>query len=187
MGTTGSDHVALPGGRVQTVTYTVDGYGGYSAQVSYDGQAAFPEYKPAPYKPAPAYVPAPAPAAPAPAEPEQEAQPVAAPAVTYPVAAPAPAPYHPVVTAAPSTIRRYSYNVVKPVAPAAPREEKSFLPNTATINEIEEIVEVEKEIEKEIEEIEAAEFFKTEAPIEEEAEQITTEQPQPASYYYRFY
>merc|ERR1712036_101581 len=100
---------------------------------------------------------------------------VAAPAVTYPVAAPAPAPYHPVVTAAPSTIRRYSYNVVKPVAPAAPREEKSFLPNTATINEIEEIVEVEKEIE----EIEAAEFFTTEAPIEEEAEQITTEQPQP--------
>jgi len=201
--TTGSYHVALPDGRVQTVTYTVDGYGGYSAQVSYDGQAAFPEYKPAPYKPAPAYVPAPAPyhpapaapayvpapapAAPAPAEPEQEAQPVAAPAVTYPVAAPAPAPYHPVVTAAPSTIRRYSYNVVKPVAPAAPREEKSFLPNTATINEIEEIVEVEKEIEKEIEEIEAAEFFTTEAPIEEEAEQITTEQPQPASYYYRFY
>jgi len=57
----GSYSVNLPDGRVQTVTYTADpyGYGGYVANVAYTGEAVYPEYKPAPYHPAPAYKPAP--------------------------------------------------------------------------------------------------------------------------------
>merc|ERR1719443_2327690 len=61
----GNYRVALPDGRTQIVTYTADpyGYGGYIADVKYDGVAAFPEhpkpgYKPAPH-PVPAYKPAP--------------------------------------------------------------------------------------------------------------------------------
>ena len=63
----GNYRVALPDGRTQIVTYTADpyGYGGYVADVKYDGVAAYPEhpkagYKPAPH-PVPAYKPAPAP------------------------------------------------------------------------------------------------------------------------------
>merc|ERR1712001_615282 len=59
--TTGSYSVALPDGRTQHVKYHVDAYGGYVADVSYEGVAQYPEYKPAPYHPAPkpAYHPAP--------------------------------------------------------------------------------------------------------------------------------
>lgn len=55
----GSYQVHLPDGRIQTVTYTVDDYNGYVADVSYEGTAQYPEYKPT-YKAAPAYKPAPA-------------------------------------------------------------------------------------------------------------------------------
>ena len=52
---TGTYHVLLPDGRVQTVKYTSDHYAGYIADVSYSG-AAKPYHapvKPAPYHPAP--------------------------------------------------------------------------------------------------------------------------------------
>ena len=55
----GSYRVNLPDGRVQTVTYTADHYGGFVADVKYEGEAQYPpekEYKPAP---APKYAPAP--------------------------------------------------------------------------------------------------------------------------------
>merc|ERR1712088_1080094 len=59
----GEYRVNLPDGRVQIVTYSA-GPDGYVADVKYEGEASYPEYKPAPYKkaPAPAYKPAPKPA-----------------------------------------------------------------------------------------------------------------------------
>ena len=48
---TGSYQVALPDGRVQTVTYTADHYNGYVADVKYEGVPVYPEAKP--YHPAP--------------------------------------------------------------------------------------------------------------------------------------
>ena len=65
--TSGTYSVALPDGRLQTVTYTADpyGYNGYVADVKYSGEPHYPEYKPtygkAPH-PAPAYKPVPHPA-----------------------------------------------------------------------------------------------------------------------------
>merc|ERR1711983_280872 len=39
----GSYRVALPDGRIQTVTYTSNGYDGYVADVTYEGTASYPE------------------------------------------------------------------------------------------------------------------------------------------------
>merc|ERR1711997_1028122 len=61
--TSGSYRVALPDGRIQTVTYgTADAYSGNVAQVTYEGVPHYgpaPGYKPAPHHAAPAYKPAP--------------------------------------------------------------------------------------------------------------------------------
>ena len=84
---------------MQTVSYSVDGYGGYVADVSYEGEPAYPEAAPyhpapapAPYHPAP-YHPAPKPYHPAPAypRPSYPVQPHAAPSVVKPKVAEAPA------------------------------------------------------------------------------------------------
>ena len=56
---TGTYSVALPDGRTQHVSYTANGYDGYVAEVTYEGEAHYPDYKPN-YAPAPAYKPAPA-------------------------------------------------------------------------------------------------------------------------------
>jgi hypothetical protein len=58
--TNGEYRVVLPDGRTQIVTYnTADAYSGNVADVRYEGEARYPEYKPtykpAPYQPAPAY------------------------------------------------------------------------------------------------------------------------------------
>lgn len=53
----------MPDGRVQTVTYTADHYGGFVADVKYEGEAQYPPEKE--YKPAPKYAPAPPKYAPA--------------------------------------------------------------------------------------------------------------------------
>ena len=60
----GSYSVNLPDGRIQTVTYTADPYGpgGYVADVTYSGTAAYPEAKAPAYHAAPAPYHAPAPA-----------------------------------------------------------------------------------------------------------------------------
>jgi len=82
--TQGEYHVALPDGRLQTVTYTSDANTGYIADVKYSGE---PVYAPAP---APAYGPAPVPVV-APA-------PVVVPA-PYRPAPYRPAPYRPAIIA----------------------------------------------------------------------------------------
>ncbi|XP_069956563.1 cuticle protein 8-like [Cherax quadricarinatus] len=52
--TQGTYYVLLPDGRLQRVSYTVNGDSGYVAQVEYEGKAQYPAYQPS-YKPAPGY------------------------------------------------------------------------------------------------------------------------------------
>jgi hypothetical protein len=64
--TSGSYYVSLPDGRLQKVTYSVDGLGGYRADVTYEGTASFPPAQQTQSYSRPA---APAPATPAPYRP----------------------------------------------------------------------------------------------------------------------
>ncbi|XP_042239626.1 pro-resilin-like isoform X1 [Homarus americanus] len=54
--TEGSYYVQLPDGRLQKVTYTVNGDSGYVAQVEHQGEAQYSAYQPSPsYRPTPGY------------------------------------------------------------------------------------------------------------------------------------
>merc|ERR1711942_429404 len=53
----GSYYVSLPDGRLQKVAYSVNGDGGYVADVPYEGEARYPEAKPYSPPAAPAYKP----------------------------------------------------------------------------------------------------------------------------------
>jgi hypothetical protein len=58
--TQGYYHVLLPDGRIQRVSYSVNGDSGYVADVVYEGEAKYDSYKPAASYPSPSYAPKPA-------------------------------------------------------------------------------------------------------------------------------
>ena len=116
--THGEYTVQLPDGRLQRVVYQVDGDSGFIADVSYEGEANYDAYKPAPkpaYKPAPkpVYKPAPAPIvykpAPAPVVYKPAPKPVYKPAPTY-KPAPAPVVYKPAPKPAPKPAYAPAYS-----------------------------------------------------------------------------
>ncbi len=49
--TQGSYYVQLPDGRLQKVTYTVNGDSGFVADVTYEVEAQYPKYEPKSYGP----------------------------------------------------------------------------------------------------------------------------------------
>jgi len=139
--TAGEYRVNLPDGRVQVVSYTA-GPEGYIADVKYEGEAVYPEYKPAAH-PAPAYKPHPAPAyKPAPAPVVYKPAPAPVYHKPAPVYKPAPAPYHPAPVyhkpapyhaapvyhpaPAPAPYKprtKYTFKTIAPEAPAAKEAE----------------------------------------------------------------
>ena len=105
--THGEYRVDLPDGRTQIVTYQVNGDSGFIADVRYEGEATYADYRPAAHA-APAYKPAPKPVyKPAPKPVYKPApKPVYKPA-PKPVYKPAPVAYKPAPKPAPKPQREY--------------------------------------------------------------------------------
>ena len=112
----GSYRVALLDGRTQTVTYKVDGYSGFVADVKYEGEAKHPQYSGSTYKaaaypnkakPTPAAYPAPTKESP-----------------SYPTPASYPAPAYPAPTKAPSYPAPAVYST--PAYPGPAKQDPSY-------------------------------------------------------------